>query len=137
MPPALLIGPTGGAGACPVCGGTTCNGGPPTNHLSTYPFLPGGREPVPGTDGREFVIAPHAVHDPALERNVYGAGDRVPMADAIRYGLVDGPEPAEPEGPKRGGRRAKRRPAEDRAHHGPDETTAGGRGGEDRDGSVR
>lgn len=72
--------------------------------------------------GRDFVYAPHAIADPALERVVYGAGDPVPMADAIRFGLVAAPEPA-PTPPPVKGRRARRR-TEDRAIHGPVDTTA-------------
>lgn len=136
MPPALLIGGSGG-GACPVCGGS-CTGSPPTDHLSTYPFLAGGRPKVPGTEGVDFVIAPHAITDHDLGRNVYGAGDRVPMADAVKYGLVDqapdgdalGPDPeAQPKRGRRAGR-AKHGPDEDRAHHGPAEDR--GAGGGDR-----
>lgn len=119
MPPALLIG-SSGAGACPVCGGA-CTGHPPTDHLSTYPFLLGGREPVPGTEGVDYVIAKTAIADPDLERHVYGAGDRVPIADAIKYGLVAAaPTPEAEEQPTRG-RRSKHGPDEDRAKHGPDE----------------
>lgn len=58
-----------------------------------------------GKVGVDFVIAPHAIPDPVLERHVYGAGDRVPMADAIKYGLVAAPAATEPEKPKRGARR--------------------------------
>ncbi len=72
--------------------------------------------------GRDFVYAPHAIADPALERVVYGAGDPVPMQDAIRYGLVAAPEPAPQPAPVKG-RRARRK-TEDRAIHGPVDTGA-------------
>lgn len=77
---------------------------------------------MPGVEGVDYVIALHAVHDAALERKVYGAGDRVPMADAVKYGLTDGPatQPEEDAAPRRG-RRAKHGPDEDRAKHGPTE----------------
>lgn len=39
-------------------------------------------------EGVDYVLAPYAIEDSELERIVYGAGDRVPMADAIKYGLV-------------------------------------------------
>ena len=72
--------------------------------------------------GIDFVYAPHAVIDPALERVVFGAGDPVPMADAVRYGLVDAPQPAAA-APPAGGRR--RRPkGRDAAKHGPVEHAA-------------
>lgn len=64
-----------------------------------------------GREGIDWVYADRRIDDPGLERAVYGVGDRVPMADAIRYGLVA--EPAQPEPPKRP--KGKRGPAEDRA----------------------
>lgn len=73
--------------------------------------------------GRDFVYAPHALVDPDLERVVYGAGDPVPMPDAIRFGLVAAPEPAPQSTPAATGRR-KRRRSEDRAIHGPVDTGA-------------
>jgi hypothetical protein len=78
---------------------------------------------VPGKEGVDYVVTPHAISDKALGRKVYGAGDRVPMADAIKYGLVDAPtEPAPDETAKsKRGRRAKHGPDEDRAKHGPTE----------------
>lgn len=76
---------------------------------------------VEGIEGVDWVRAPHAIHDPALERNVYGSQDRVPMADAIKYGLVPAPPaPTEPSTEPKRGRRA-RRPAEDREKKGPAE----------------
>lgn len=72
--------------------------------------------------GVDFVYAPHAITDRALGRVVFGAGDPVPMADAVRYGLVDAPQPAEP-APPAGGRRRRPR-GRDTAKHGPVETTA-------------
>jgi hypothetical protein len=95
-----------GAGLCPVCGGG-CKAFPDVEHRSDYPFLPGGRDPV---DSR-YVIAPHRVVDHELERVMSGTGERVPIADALKYGLVAKPtEPAPEPRPK-----GKRRPAEDRA----------------------
>lgn len=75
---------------------------------------------MPGKEGIDFVIAPKAISDPELERKVYGAGDRVPMADAVKYGLVAGPkkEPAQPAPRgkrKAGASRARKGPEQDRA----------------------
>lgn len=74
---------------------------------------------MPGTEGIDWVTAPHAIADPELERNVYGSGDRVPMADAVKYGLVDGPQKpapkAAPRGKRKGTTRAKKGPENDRA----------------------
>ena len=71
--------------------------------------------------GEDYVIAPHKIVDPVIERVVYGTGDRVPMADAIKYGLVDhatvavgGENPPKALKAKRGQRA--RKPGEDRAH---------------------
>lgn len=68
--------------------------------------------------GRDFVYAPHAIADPDLERNVYGAGDPVPWADAVKYGIVTEkdrlPDPDAVKAPAKG-KRAKKGPAEDRA----------------------
>lgn len=72
--------------------------------------------------GIDFVYAPHAITDRALGRVVFGAGDPVPMADAIRYGLVDAPQAPEPAAPP-GGRRRRPR-GRDTAKHGPVETAA-------------
>lgn len=62
---------------------------------------------------KRYIIAPHRIVDHDLGRVVYGTGDRVPIEDAVKYGLVEAtvdpdvkPEPR-PKG--------KRRPAEDRA----------------------
>lgn len=81
----------------------------------------------------DYVIAPHRIVDPVLERVMYGTGERVPLADAVKYGLIDEPvqpatdtpvpgrakgkreEPAARTEPKRP--KGKRRPAEDRARH--------------------
>lgn len=82
------------AEGCPICG-FDCSGHPDTNHKKSYPFLTGGRDPLAGQlAGVDFVYAPRAIYDrtPGVERCVYGAGDPVPMADAIRYGLVAAPE---------------------------------------------
>lgn len=53
-----------------------------------------------GTEGVDWVTTPAAIVDADRNRIVYVAGSRVPMADAVKYGLVD--------------KRAKK-PAEDRA----------------------
>lgn len=47
------------------------------------------RPKVRGVEGVDFVISPGVIVDYELERHVYGTGDRVPMADAIKYGLVE------------------------------------------------
>lgn len=66
--------------------------------------------------GVDFVYAKSAVYDrtPGIERCVYGAGDPVPMADAIRYGLVAAPEERPEPTPKPGRRKTRNasRPAE-------------------------
>lgn len=70
--------------------------------------------------GIDFVYAAEAIYDrtPGVERCIFGAGDPIPMSDAVRLGLVDGPEPR-PSAPapkgRRGGARS-RKPSEDRAH---------------------
>lgn len=96
-----------------MCGGD-CKAFPDIDHPSTYPFLPGGHDPMAGKD---YIIAPHRVVDHELERVMYGTGERVPMEDAIKYGLVEPPEvepePEPAEKPKRP--KGKRKPAEDRA----------------------
>lgn len=107
---------------CPICG-HGCIGHPSHPLPAKYPFVPGGVDPMANMiAGRDFVYAPHAIADPALERVVYGAGDPVPMADAIRFGLVAAPEPAPQPAPVKG-RRARRK-ASDRAIHGPVDTGA-------------
>lgn len=72
-----------------------------------------------GIVGVDFVYAPHTIYDrtPGIERSVYGEGEPVPMAEAIHYGLVAGPDdlPAPP--PPAPGKRRSRRKVEDRAHH--------------------
>lgn len=69
-----------------------------------------------GREGIDWVYADRRIDDPELERAVYGVGDRVPMADAIRYGVVDAPEePAPGQRPKGQRPKGKRKPAEDRA----------------------
>lgn len=52
-----------------------------------------------GTDGVDWVTTPRTIVD--HNRVVYVAGSRVPIDDAVKYGLVD--------------KRAKKGPAEDRA----------------------
>lgn len=95
--------------ACPVCLGD-CIGFPDRPHPHNYPLLPGGIDPL-ADEG--YVIATRRIDDPELERVVYGVGDRVPMADAIKYGLVAKPKKTAraKKGPEHD--RAKR-PAEDR-----------------------
>lgn len=111
---------TAGGHACFICGGD-CKGFPDIQHLASYPFLEGGIDPMAD---QEFVIAPQAIEDPELERIVYGAGDRVPMDDAVKYGLVEAPakakrapRPSSPPPPNPSGAKTKRarKPAEDRA----------------------
>lgn len=99
-----------GGGSCPVCGGHDCVQSPDVDHLASYPFLPGGRDPM---EGQDYVIATDRVHDDEHERFVYKAGDKVPIADAIKYGLIDKP-PAKKAAAKVS-KRAKKGPAEDRA----------------------
>lgn len=112
MQPVSLVDPSiGEAAGCPVCGSPICTPAPPVDHHASYPFLPGGRDKMADPD---FVIATEPVVDPASGEVVYEAGARVPVADAARYGVT-------PAKAKRRGRRAKKGPAEDRAHHGPDE----------------
>jgi hypothetical protein len=95
------------AGPCQICGGR-CLRFPDVDHLATYPFLPGGRDPMAET---EHIIASERVVDHELGRVVYSPGDRVPLDDAIRYGLIDKP-PAKKAAKRPKG---KRKPAEDRA----------------------
>lgn len=105
---------------CQVCGSTGCKPFPDIDHADSYPFLPGGTDPMATQiAGRDFVYATERVMDRDLGRVVYGAGDPVPMADAIKYGLVPTPPVAdfapEPENAKRGRRtRHHPAPAEDR-----------------------
>lgn len=75
---------------------------------------------MPGEEGIDYVIAPHAISGAGVDegRKVYGVGDRVPMADAIRYGLVKGPEKPKPKAKPRGKRKTTsraRKPQQDRA----------------------
>jgi hypothetical protein len=108
----------GGGETCVVCGRTDCRT-PATEHLASYPFIPGGGDPMAG---KNFVIAPHRIVDHELERVMYGTGDRVPIADAVKYGLVPAADaPAvdvQPEQPRKRGRKA---PAETRHHDAPSE----------------
>jgi len=108
-----LFAPT--AEGCPVCGDQDCHV-PYPEHVQDYPFLPGGVDPMAGKD---FVIAPHKVYDHEREVIAYGTGDRVPIEEARRLGLVDDKpakaKPADQPAAKRGARRARTGPAEDRA----------------------
>lgn len=103
--PQVGRGPT----PCPVCGGLDCRSFPDIGHLSTYPFLPGGRDPM---EGIEWVLAPHRIIENG--RVLYGTGDRVPLDVAKRHGIVpeDFQLPTELEPQARG-----RRLSEDRARH--------------------
>jgi hypothetical protein len=70
--------------SCPVCGAGDCS--TPYEWTEDYPFAPGGT-PMKQT----HVIAPHRLVDEVNERVAYGIGDRVPIADAVKYGLIDAP----------------------------------------------
>lgn len=65
-----------------------------------------------GTEGKDYVVTPERIVDTDLERVVYGPGAKVPMADAVKYGLVTG-KAAKAEPVKR--QKGKRKPTEDRA----------------------
>lgn len=70
---------------------------------------------------KNWILAPHRIVDHDLGRVMYGTGDKVPIGDAVKYGLIpatDAPpelvEPA-PEAAKRGRRtRHHPGPSEDR-----------------------
>lgn len=104
----------GREGPCPVCGGD-CAPSPDLIHPESYPFLPGGRPVAEGTEGVDWVTAPlGGIIDTERNRIVYVAGSRVPMDDAIKYGLVDPPKarakkPAEDRAKKPAENRSKRR----------------------------
>lgn len=101
------------ARSCDICTGD-CIGFPDTPHRHDYPFLRAGTDPMAED---EYVVAPHRIDDPDLERAVYGVGDRVPIADAVRYGLIDKPSKPPPakKPARKATRRAKRGPEDDRA----------------------
>lgn len=61
--------------------------------------------------GKRWIIAPHRIVDDDLGRVMFGTGERVPIADAIRYGLIEAEPDPEPQ-PRPKGKKA---PAEDRA----------------------
>jgi len=103
-------------GACPVCGGR-CKAFPDVDHLDSYPFLPGGRDPLAG---KRWIVAPHRIVDPVRERVVYGTGERVPYEDAVKYGLIEADAPTDEPTKPTPRPKGKRRPAEDRARK-PDE----------------
>lgn len=67
--------------------------------------------------GDDYIIAPHRIIDEELQRVVYGTGQKVPMADAIKYGLVDGKAAKRVAAKKatKAPARGKRGPVEDRA----------------------
>jgi hypothetical protein len=104
-----------GVNECPVCGGD-CQAFPDVDHSAAYPFLPGGHDPMAE---QTHVIAPHRIVDPDLQRVVYSTGQRVPLDDAVKYGLIEAKpdvevvDPKAKPAPKRGKRA--RKPAEDRA----------------------
>lgn len=106
---------------CPICEGECTNSFLEVHsHHASYPFLPPGTGVDPMAD-HDYVITPQRIVDPVLERVVYGPGERVPMIDAIKYGLVDantaavaGEAPKPAPAAKRGARA--RKPSEDRAH---------------------
>jgi hypothetical protein len=63
---------------------------------------------------KDHVIATERIVDEELQRVVYSPGDRVPMDDALKYGLVKksaAKKAAKKQAPSKG----KRAPAEDRA----------------------
>lgn len=62
-----------------------------------------------GTEGVDWVTTTEAIVDTDRNRIVYPAGSRVPMDDAVKYGLVE--------------KRAKRGPAEDRAQKSAEDRT--------------
>lgn len=97
----------GRGGPCSVCGGENCAPSPDLIHPESYPFLPGGRPVAEGTEGVDWVTTPHALVDSERNRIVYVAGSRVPMDDAVKFGLVAKKPKTE--------KRAKKGPAEDRA----------------------
>lgn len=61
---------------------------------------------------QDHVIAPHRIVDHELERVVYSTGDKVPMGDAVKYGLID---KAPAKKAAKASKRARKGPAEDRA----------------------
>jgi hypothetical protein len=105
---------TSGSG-CPICTGD-CLGFPENPHPHDYPFLPGGIDHM-AQEPQEYVTADRRVDDPEQGRAVYGVGDRVPMADAVKYGLVDPPQkqPAKAARARKPAADRAKKPAEDRA----------------------
>lgn len=83
--------------SCPQCDGTSCKGFPDIEVHDTYPFMKGG---IDRMADKEYVFAPHRIVDPELGRVVYGPGDRVPLADAIKYGLIPKPKKQRARKPK-------------------------------------
>lgn len=98
---------------CPVCGGGNCKAFPDIQHLASYPFIPGGIDPMAD---KQWITAPHRIVDHTLGRVMYGTGDQVPIADAVKYGLLPpsalahGDTAPEPIQAKRG-RRTRHHPA--------------------------
>lgn len=85
-PPAAM-----GGGPCLICGGTSCTSMPEVLHAESYPFLPGGRPVAQGVEGVDYVTTPEAIIDTDRNRIVFTAGSRVPIDDAVKYGLVTKP----------------------------------------------
>lgn len=93
--------------SCDICGGP-CTGNPITDNPTfeqEFQKLPNER----------YVTTEQPIIDPDLEVVVYGVGDAVPYADAVKYGLIqDGdyvPTAAEEEGEQVSPKRARRREA--------------------------
>lgn len=69
------------ATGCPVCGGP-CKSFPDVPYPRTYPFLPGGYEPVP----EPTVPAPE--HIWINDILAFATGDPVPYDQAVKLGIV-------------------------------------------------
>lgn len=91
---------------CPVCGREDCVSHPEVDYLNTYPFLPGGREKVPGREGFEWVTCTEPLLDATEDNIEYGLGDRIPMDVAVARGVCTGPLPEPAPDDPRGARRA-------------------------------
>lgn len=118
MPLLTTAGHKRGTG-CPVCGGD-CKSFPDTPYPRSYPFLPGGFDPMPeGT-----IPAPGRIEI----NNVlaFAEGDPVPADQAVRLHAEGNWPGAAPPGAKKpaakkAAQRARKAPTEDRAVHGPRE----------------
>lgn len=109
-PKSTPIGAT--AAVCPVCGGGDCAKAHAAPHLASYPFLPGGIDPMAHIRNR-VVVDRHIWRDGRL---LYSLGEEISYEDAIACGLVEAPAPPDPPAPKPRGRRSKKGPVEHRAH---------------------